>query len=104
MRNFEISDQQRVDFFHLCAKEPRLWWLAAEAANQIDAANEDPDFCGDVVFYQKLKPRLCELVGWQRQPVDDIATHEAYDLAYEIIYELVPPCRGDCQCGASCDK
>lgn len=53
-------------------------------------------FCANNVWYEHFKPRLFPLVGWEcRNP--EIRTQEAWDLAYETIYEALPPCR-DCLC------
>jgi hypothetical protein len=28
----------------------------------------------------------------------ELATHEAYDVAYDLLYTLLPDCRGKCLC------
>jgi hypothetical protein len=89
-------------FEALAALEPGLAGLLAEArASAADAG--DPHFCANAVWYgyeghPGIKQRLLRLVGWERSdrhPV--LSTPCAYDVAYEHIYEMLPPCR-DCAC------
>lgn len=49
-----------------------------------------------ILLAERFKPRLFALVDWEcSNPA--IRTQEAWDLAYETIYEALPPCR-DCLC------
>ncbi len=53
-------------------------------------------FCANDVWYDLFKPRLVYLAGWgARNPA--LRSEEAYDLAYEHLYALLPDCRG-CLC------
>jgi hypothetical protein len=91
-------------FVQLAALEPRLNDLLAEA--RAYHADTDPDFCANAVWYgypgfgTGIKPRLCKLVGWGSGQCGYLRTKEAYDLAYETIYQALPDCRGRCACSA----
>jgi hypothetical protein len=88
---------RRPSWSELCRLEPRLRTLAAE----IRAVRDDPDsthYCANADWYARggFKDRLCELVGWSvDHPV--LGSTEAYDAAYEKLYDLLPDCR-DCGC------
>jgi hypothetical protein len=61
-------------------------------------------FCANANWYgysgPGLKEKLCQLVGWEAKTDDPrLKTNEAYDVAYEAIYEALPDCRGRCSCG-----
>ena len=64
------------------------------------------NFCANEVWYGYfhrvgLKKRLCQLVGWERADRDPVlGTSAAYDVAYEVIYQALPDCRGRCACTA----
>ncbi len=55
--------------------------------------------CANHLWYRPfgLKARLTELVGWAAQK-PELRTQDAYDLAYEYLYRLLPDCR-NCGCG-----
>ncbi len=84
----------------LVAREPRLADLrvAAERVRDVDAS-----FCANAVWYGYgghlgLKPRLLRLVGWGAQNRDPVLRScDAYDVAYQTLYDLLPDCRG-CGC------
>ncbi len=88
--------KKRMERFGLlCEKEPRLRGLYAQA-RAIRDDRHTPSFCANNVWVNALKPQLLELVGWEaRNP--DLRTSEAYDLAYEMVYEALPDCR-NCLC------
>jgi hypothetical protein len=55
-----------------------------------------PSFCANDIWYDEIKPVLVKLVGWSaRNPA--LRTTEAYDVAYQYLYNLLPDCR-DCGC------
>lgn len=55
-------------------------------------------FCTNDVWYGSLKPFLTLLVGWECLRDDPyLSTSDAYDLAYQTIYNALPDCRG-CIC------
>jgi hypothetical protein len=48
-----------------------------------------------------LKQVICELVGWDvkhRGGNPELASPLAYDIAYETVFDALPPCRGRCGC------
>ncbi len=55
-------------------------------------------FCANRVWYSRFKGRLLRLVGWEaRNPDPRIRSAEAYDLAYQKLYDALPNCR-NCSC------
>jgi hypothetical protein len=82
--------------------EPRLRDLLAEARSH--HLNRSLDFCANAVWYgylgfrPGLKARLVRLVGCRAEKGGDLRTSEAYDLAYQTIYQALPDCRGWCTC------
>ncbi len=87
----------------LVAREPRLEQLLHEARAVRDPGEPD-GFCANAVWYgwggnRGLKPRLRELVGWERPSYDPVLSEGvAYDVAYQTIYDALPPCRGGAAC------
>ena len=77
----------------LTAVEPRLLDLHNEA-KVVDGSDEH--FCANRVWYDRFKPRLLRLVGWECDN-PKINTERAWDVAYETIYGVLPPCR-ECSC------
>jgi len=87
------SATQKLTWHGLTKMEPQLLALYKEA-RAVDGSTEH--FCANAVWYERFKPRLFHLVGWEcRNPA--LKTQEAWDLAYETIYDALPPCR-DCLC------
>jgi hypothetical protein len=79
----------------LARLEPRLSGLL-DKAKAVKAKGRN--FCANDVWYRRFKPRLLWLVGWDRpdnHPV--LSSMQAFDLAYETIYEVLPNCR-QCTC------
>ena len=86
--------------------EPRLQALFDEA-KAMGAVGES--FCANSAWYgydapcNGIKHRMSKLVGYGRpagsvREVDKLLqSHEAYDIAYETIYEQLPDCR-NCTC------
>lgn len=55
-------------------------------------------FCANKVWYIWVEPQLKELVGEHAQKQDSLLrSPEAYDLARETLYRLLPNCR-NCVC------
>lgn len=75
--------------------EPRLKALLEKAQGYHKATANDKYFCANHVWYRKLKPELVELVGNYREKEGDpfLYTSEAYDLAYQTVYDALPNCR-----------
>ncbi len=79
-------------FEELVRLEPRLGALLIEA--KAVRRPRGKSFCANLTWYRVFKPRLCQLVGWERaerHPV--LSTNTAYDVAYDRIYDVLPNCR-----------
>lgn len=79
-------------FADLAAIEPRLQALLDEARGICAVKGY---VAGKVWYgyggYPGLKPRLLDLVGWERPEAHPLlSTSAAYDVAYETIYEALP--------------
>ena len=96
---------EKVDWSKLCKMQPELRTLYRRAK----AVKDDGKaawFCANRVWYGRggeegLKAILVQLVGHRAAKQDKyplLATSQAYDLAYEKIYEALPDCRGECTC------
>jgi hypothetical protein len=88
----------------LVAAEPRLARLLREA-RAVDGSADD--FCANSVWYGydgplSLRERVSRLVGWDRKPHPLLGTEDAYDVAYDTIYDALPDCR-DCGCAREGD-
>lgn len=85
--------------------EPRLLNLVDEAMAYKKASTGKKYVCANDRWYgygewkgRGIKERLIYLVGWlSSRP--ELKTMEAYDVAYQHIYSLLPDCR-DCACMA----
>ena len=82
-----------MTFEEIAKLEPRLKQLYNEA-RQVKATSEY--FCANEVWYNEFKPRLMRLAGWHAAN-PELRTSEAYDLAYDAIYNQLPSCR-NCAC------
>jgi hypothetical protein len=95
---------EKVDWEQLCKLEPELRTLYRRA-KAIKDDGKAGWFCANRVWYGNaiedgLKSTLLRLVGHsaakkEKHPL--LATSQAYDLAYETIYEVLPGCR-NCSC------
>lgn len=99
----DFTDKRMAKFFDLATWQPELLTLYTQAAAITDDGTE-PWFCANTEFYghhgrRGFKRPLSALVGWFAQDTPHICltTEEAYDTAYQTIYEALPDCR-DCQC------
>jgi hypothetical protein len=95
----ECPDKARFEgkltWQELVKREPRLRDLLREARAVDDS---DPHFCANEVWYRHFKPALCELVGWDARVQDGVVnSSEAYDIAYDKIYNALPDCKA-CAC------
>lgn len=78
--------------------EPRLNTVLAAARDVRDTGGGT--FCANTAWGQDggLKDQMEPLVGWDRKNKGGfIATSDAYDIAYETIYNALPDCR-NCIC------
>lgn len=73
--------------------EPYLETMRKDAA-AIDGSDEH--FCANERWYGDFKPRVCALVGWDAAD-GRLAFDQAYDVAYQTIYDALPPCK-NCGC------
>jgi hypothetical protein len=78
-----------MTFAELASLEPQLGALLREAS-RIDVDSDT--FCANAVWYRRFKPRLLLLVGWEAES-PRLRSSEAYDIAYETLYEALPDCR-----------
>lgn len=91
----KLAEQPDLTWEDAVALEPSLADLFAEATQTED---DGEYFCANMVWYRTMKPRLCDLVGWGRKRGPySLTTSDAYDLAYDKIYDQLPNCRG-CWC------
>jgi hypothetical protein len=86
----------RLTFDHLADLEPRLEDLEA-AILALRRTRRRGRFCANEVWYRRFKPRLQLLVGWEARGDSVLTTTQAYDTAYEYLYDLLPSCRR-CDC------
>jgi hypothetical protein len=93
----------KMTWNELIKLEPRLLALAKEAAAYKKNAQGKEYVCANDRWYgngqwrdKGIKERLVLLVGWLAER-PELKTMEAYDVAYEYIYNLLPTCR-NCAC------
>ncbi len=97
----QVCRDSRPTWEDLAVREPRLVALRADVERV--RVGIDETFCANAAWYGYggrlgLKPRLVRLVGWGAQSRDPVLRScEAYDVAYETLYELLPDCR-NCGC------
>lgn len=75
--------------------EPRLGTLLEEIKNCQDL-KLTKSFCANSVWAKKFKQKMIQLVGWEAK-ITDLSTDQAYDIAYNVLYGALPPCRS-CGC------
>ena len=90
-----------MTFDEVAKREPRLYGLYAQAkAWRVTVAlskayDEMPKegFCANQVWYDLFKPILVSLIGWEYKGKDDVLkSREAYDVAYQTLYDTLPDC------------
>ncbi|MDX6271876.1 MAG: hypothetical protein QOD28_3099 [Acidobacteriota bacterium] len=82
----------------LVEREPALRELERELSGVRDEGGNS--FCANKYWYVRVAPRVAELVGAQAATAQDdplLRAPEAYTLAYEVLYRLLPNCR-NCVC------
>lgn len=97
-----VSQSPALSWDDLVQREPRLQTLLDRVERIRADADPRRPFCANFHWYgyddgNGIVRRLCELVGWGRQPSDALATREAYDIAYRTLYDQLPDCRS-CGC------
>lgn len=96
--------KQGITWEEIVRIEPRLEQLAEEARAYKQATRyKRKNVCANDRWYgygpwrgRGLRPMLVQLVGWC-SPTPELQTREAYDVAYQYIYSLLPDCR-NCRC------
>lgn len=91
MLNENVNFEKR--FKEQCAIEPRLEQLAKDIRSVDDS---DPHFCANMVWYKRFKPVVCSLVGYEAEN-SKLMSEEDYDVAYGMLYDMLPDCK-DCCC------
>jgi hypothetical protein len=80
----------------LAEREPALVELQHELSEVRDEGGNS--FCANKYWSVRVAPRVSELVGAQSVREDPLLrAPEAYTLAYEVLYRLLPNCR-NCVC------
>jgi hypothetical protein len=83
--------EPRLTWGELVKREPRLRSLCCFARDLVKP--EGKPFCANAVWDAVFEPQFEQLVGWFAQVQDGVVnTQEAYDLAFERIYEALPDC------------
>ncbi len=75
---------ERVTFNQICRVEPKLWDLFNLAVEI--RCNRGKRFYPDTIWYDRLKPKLVDLVGFMAEGEGLIKSCEAYEVAYDTIY------------------
>lgn len=87
---------EKITWEVLVELEPRLQQVFDECA----AVKDDqlaPWFCANRIWYNRFKPRIVQLVGFERADHPILGTPTAYNIAYNTCYHQLPYCR-DCDC------
>lgn len=98
----EVTKSVLDSFDRLAKIEPGLIRLL-EQARSVKDDRANPFFCANVIWYGRtyqpgLKRELKTLVGWHRLlGPKELQSEEAYSIAYAVLYEQLPDCRG-CGC------
>jgi hypothetical protein len=90
------AEWSNAEWEDLVAIEPGLGRLYADVRRI-----RDPGigcFCVEALWQRQLKARLAFLVGFRARNTR-LRSMAAYDVAFEKIYNAMPPCRG-CACFA----
>lgn len=97
---------KRLSWEQLVGIEPELATLESDIRVHAEQHKLDENYCANAHWYgyryrgvdgAGFKDRLVSLVGSESRRGWLIATPEAYDLAYEHLCDLLPPCR-NCIC------
>jgi len=84
--------------------EPRLLFLAEEALAYKEMSRGQEYVCANDRWYgygkwrdRGLRASIIGLVGWFSAGPTELRTMDAYDVAYQHVYHLLPDCR-NCAC------
>jgi hypothetical protein len=99
-----------LTFARLCEMEPRLLSLLADVRARCAGRSRKRNWCANSAWYgygpfraeRSLKEQLTRLIGWHRVAGDGphegaLRSSEAYQIAYESLYNALPGCRA-CAC------
>lgn len=89
-----LPEGYKVTWAKLVKLEPRLTGLLGMAMTPSFSQHGKKVFCANHFWGTSIKPLLVELVGWHVS-TEILGTSEAYDVAYEKIYNALPNC---CNC------
>jgi hypothetical protein len=106
MRRAKTMSRAKLTWERCVEIEPRLLELEREILEVDDTAE---DFCANAVWYgnglgpgrgyghgDSFKERVVRFAGWHGEH-EELGTPVAYELVYQHLYSLLPPCRG-CLC------
>jgi hypothetical protein len=95
---------KRITWKELVKIEPELLELAKEAQAYKEESKGKDYVCANDRWYgygkwrdKSIRLRLIQLVGWTRKDDARLYTSEAYDVAYQHVYNLLPDCK-NCWC------
>lgn len=92
-----LTAPPRLTWSTLISLLPELERMRLRAAAV--APGDDPEFCANDVWFERFKPDVVRLVGWETRSSNPILqTSEAYSLAYQTIYNELPSCGRQCGC------
>jgi hypothetical protein len=87
------------EFDALAQEEPELWRLFGEVtAVAVEQDGLDTPFCANHLWYRDFKPEVTRLVGWLRKGHPVLGTSQAYNTAYQTLWEILPDCRHEGLC------
>ncbi len=93
MDNSAIPSEDELTWADLCRLEPELLDLWSEAKEVKDTGRRK-SFCAYDYFSENIEERLTELLGpWNEREIQVLNTIRSIDLAKDMIFEALPPCR-----------
>jgi len=91
--NSTIPNEDEITWADLCRFEPELLDLWSEAKEVKDTGRRK-SFCAYDYFSENIADRLTELLGpWNEREIQVLNTIKSIDLAKDIIFDALPPCR-----------
>lgn len=93
MDNSAIPSEDEITWADLCRLEPELLDLWS-AAKEVKDTGRRKSFCAYDYFSENIADRLTELLGpWNEREIKVLNTIKSIDLAKDIIFDALPPCR-----------
>ncbi len=91
--NNAIPSEDEITWADLCRLEPELLDLWSEAKEVKDTGRRN-SFCAFDYFSENFEDRLTELLGpWNEREIQVLNTIKSIDLAKDMIFDALPPCR-----------